>query len=168
MPRELSPIGVRSLMRVEGFVGYAYDDADQKLRHIMPGDHVAGILTIGYGHTGKHAKPGATITKLQASALLAEDLIRFNEHVDSSIKALVAQNVFDACVILCYNIGRNAFSRSTALKLLNYGDSLERVGEALKLWNKTTINGRKVISSGLITRRKIEHTILMRGIYPVN
>jgi len=34
----------------------------------------AGVLTIGYGHTGKDVKPGMKITQTQADALFETDV----------------------------------------------------------------------------------------------
>ena len=39
----------------------------------------SGILTIGYGHTGKDVKKGMIITKKQAKELLKKDLVRFKK-----------------------------------------------------------------------------------------
>ena len=58
----------------EGEVLYAYDDANG--RKIGPGGAVAGTLTIGVGHTGPDVRPGQTITKAQADAILANDLAK--------------------------------------------------------------------------------------------
>ena len=42
----------------------------------------AGVLTIGYGHTGSDVKPGMTITKEQAVELLKKDVAKFEKVVE--------------------------------------------------------------------------------------
>lgn len=77
----------------------------------------AGILTIGYGHTGKDVTPGKRITQTEADALFDKDITTFASSVVPLIcGTTVNGNQFDALVSLAYNIGITAFSRSTLLK----------------------------------------------------
>ena len=54
-----------------------------------------------------------------------------------------------------YNIGFGKFAESTLLKKLNNG-LYNEVPFELKRWNKTTIDGKKVVSRGLVNRRNAE------------
>ena len=66
----------------------------------------AGVLTIGYGHTGKDVKPNQTITKKKAINLLKKDLARFERHVQSYNYIYEwTDNEFSALVSFAYNIG---------------------------------------------------------------
>ena len=66
----------------------------------------AGVLTIGYGHTGKDVKPNQTITKKKAISLLKKDLARFERHVQSYNYIYEwTDNEFSALVSFAYNIG---------------------------------------------------------------
>lgn len=139
--------GVEILKRFEGLELEAYQD-------------IAGIWTIGYGHTGPDVEPGMKISERDAEALLRSDLKPREQAVSSAVKVQLNQNEFDALVSLVYNIGAAAFRSSTALKRLNRND---RVGaaEALTWWNKATVGGvlREVL--GLTRRRAAERALFL-------
>lgn len=66
----------------------------------------AGILTIGYGHTGKDVKPNMTITKEKADELLLKDLEKFEKIVEKYDSTYhFNSNEFSALVSFAYNIG---------------------------------------------------------------
>ena len=66
----------------------------------------AGVLTIGYGHTGSDVKAGMKITKEKATELLKKDLIKFEKHVMKYDNVYhFNQNQFDALVSFAFNIG---------------------------------------------------------------
>lgn len=66
----------------------------------------AGVLTIGYGHTGSDVKKGMKITKKKATSLLKKDVARFEKHVNKydSIYHWTS-NEFSAMVSFAFNIG---------------------------------------------------------------
>lgn len=119
----------------------------------------SGILTIGYGHTGKvrgnKITLQTTITPEEAETLLKEDLTRFEKAVDSLVKVPLNSNQFDALVSFVFNIGINAFSGSTLLKLLNNGD-YNGASQQFKRWIYG--NGNKVLE-GLKKRRTAEEKL---------
>jgi lysozyme len=116
----------------------------------------AGILTIGYGSTGQHVKPGMTITEREAETLLRSDLQRFERCVEASVKVPLTDNQFAALVCFTFNVGEAAFKSSTLLKLLNQGD-YEAVPAQLLRWNKA---GGKVLN-GLTRRREAEGALFL-------
>lgn len=66
----------------------------------------AGVLTIGYGHTGKDVKKNQTITLSEAEALLKKDLAKFEKIVDKYNEIYhFNENEFSALVSFAYNIG---------------------------------------------------------------
>ena len=69
----------------------------------------AGVLTIGYGHTGSDVTTGLTITKEQAYAFLTEDTKSAQQCVSSFVNVKVNQNEYDALVSFVFNIGTTAF-----------------------------------------------------------
>lgn len=116
----------------------------------------AGILTIGYGHTGPDVFEGQEITQEEANTLLKLDLARFEAAVNKHCNT-INQCQFDACVSLCYNIGPGAFAKSSVVRLHNevkYGDA----AQAFMLWNKA---GGKV-SRGLQARRAKESALYLK------
>ena len=119
----------------------------------------SSILTIGYGHTGKvrgsKITLQTTITPEEAETLLKEDLTRFEKAVDSLVKVPLNSNQFDALVSFVFNIGINAFSGSTLLKLLNSGNYKD-ASQQFKRWIYG--NGKKALE-GLVKRRTAEEKL---------
>ena len=88
-----SAAGISLIKKFEGCRLTAYTDS-------------VGVLTIGYGHTGKDVVPGLTITQMMADALLATDLERFEAKVMKYDHIYHwSQCEFDALVSFAYNIG---------------------------------------------------------------
>lgn len=139
--------GIELLKRFEGLELEAYQD-------------IAGIWTIGYGHTGDDVQPGMKLSEREAEELLRRDLKPREQAVSSAVKVSLNQNEFDALVSFVYNVGAAAFRGSTALKRLNRGD---RIGaaDAITWWNKATVGGvlREVL--GLTRRRAAERALFL-------
>lgn len=146
----ISQEGIDLIKRFEGLRLEAYYD-------------VAGIITIGYGHTGSDVYEGQVISEDEAERLLRKDLQRFEDSVNAAVKAPIVQAMFDALVSLSFNIGSNAFKKSTALKRLNKED-YQGAAEAITWWNKATVNGEKVVVSGLARRRAAESALFLRDL----
>ncbi|MBY0421805.1 MAG: lysozyme, partial [Parvularculaceae bacterium] len=117
-----SDTGIALIKRFEGLELKAYQD-------------VAGIWTIGYGHTGDDVKAGMKISEREAEELLRKDVKRFEDGVLRLVTVSLNQNEFDALVSFTFNVGAEAFRKSTARRRLNAGD---RVGaaEAITWFNK--------------------------------
>lgn len=110
----------------------------------------AGVLTIGYGSTGKHVKRGMVITQQEADDLKRRDLVRFERAVAKHAPD-ATQNQFDAMVCLAFNIGIGGFIKSSALRFHKQGKH-NTAAERFKLWNK---GGGRVLK-GLVRRRAAE------------
>lgn len=113
--------------------------------------------TIGYGHYGADVTQGMRITQERAEQLLQSDLVRFENTVNSAVKVLITQSMFNALVSFCYNVGQSAFKNSTLLKLLNKGKYNEACQQFAR-WNKS---GGKVLT-GLVNRRTKEKKEFLR------
>ena len=113
----------------------------------------AGVLTIGYGHTGKDVKPNQTITKKKAISLLKKDLARFERHVQSYNYIYEwTDNEFSALVSFAYNIGN--IDQLTA-----YGTrTRSQIRTAMLKYVKA--NGKTL--TGLVKRRKAELKLFNR------
>lgn len=122
----------------------------------------AGVLTIGYGHTDAAGPPkvmlGMQITELEANRILREDLKKYEQAVDKSVRVPLSQNQFDALVSFTFNCGIGALQKSTLLKKLNRGE-YDSVPAELMKWNKA--GGREL--AGLTRRRRAEAK-MWRGI----
>ena len=113
----------------------------------------AGVLTIGYGHTGKDVKLNQTITKKKAISLLKKDLARFERHVQSYNYIYEwTDNEFSALVSFAYNIGN--IDQLTA-----YGTrTRSQIRSAMLKYVKA--NGKTL--QGLVKRRKAELKLFNR------
>lgn len=111
----------------------------------------AGVLTIGYGHTGD-VKEGQTITAEYAETLLRADLVKYELKVSKyDPQYNWNQNEFDAMVSFAYNIGNID-------QLTDRGNrSKEVIAEKMLQYNKA---GGKVLS-GLTKRRKAERELFL-------
>ncbi len=148
----VSNSGVALLKRFEGLELEAYQD-------------IAGIWTIGYGHTGPDVQPGMKISEREAEELLKRDLKPREEAVARLVSVSLNQNEFDALVSFVYNVGIEAFKGSTARRRLNAKD---RVGaaEALTWWNKATVGGVLRVVTGLTRRRAAERALFLEPVEP--
>ena len=120
----------------------------------------AGVLTIGYGHTGTNAQgqelqESDTVTHEQAMRLLYEDVLWAEDAVNEQ-RLDLTQNQFDALVSFVFNVGATAFANSTLLKKLKSCDFDEAADEFLR-WNKA---GGKVLR-GLTARREAERDLFL-------
>lgn len=138
----ISENGIEFIRQLEGEKLTAYPD-------------IVGIWTIGVGHTGfvdgKPVARGMAITKEKSKELLTADLKRFESAVNDAVKVTLTQNQFDALVSLAFNIGEEAFARSTLVNKLNAGDK-KGAAEQFLVWKNA--GGR--VSQGLLNRRQKE------------
>lgn len=116
-----------------------------------------GVWTIGYGHT-KGVKEGDVITKEQADAFLAQDVMGAVGAVTALVKIPITQNQFDALVDFVFNVGSTQFASSTLLKLLNTGDYVA-ASKQFARWKYD--NGKEV--AGLVARRKDEADLFLHN-----
>jgi len=141
--------GIALIKKHEGFRSHPY---------LCP----AGIPTIGYGSTfylnGTKVKmTDKPINESEAGYLLIMLLGRFEKIVNTFTDVHLNQNEFDALVSFVYNVGAEAFKKSTLLRLLNAGVPKVEVANQFHRWNK---GGGKVLQ-GLVTRRKDEADLFL-------
>ena len=134
----ISDICFDQLKRFEGLRNEAYRDA-------------AGVLTIGYGHTGPDVRPGDVITKYWAEHLLKADLYDVERAVDE-LKVAITQPQFDALVSFAFNLGIYKLKTSTLLKTIREGGSMHEIKAEFKKW--VYAGGQKL--KGLEQRREWE------------
>ena len=120
----------------------------------------AGVLTIGYGSTGPHVKPGMTISETEAEALLKQDLTRFEKGISEQINVPLDQCEFDALVSWAFNCGLGATADSTLRRRLNAEENKSTVfAEELPRW---TSGGM----AGLVRRRDAEVKLANQKQFP--
>ncbi len=143
-----SPRGIAFIAAHEGVVTKAYRD-------------VAGVWTIGIGHTAAAGAPkpvaGMTITRDEAFAILARDLPAYERRTEVALGA-VAQTVFDGAVSFDFNTG--AIARASWAKAYRAGN-LAAARSGLMDW--TRAGGRQI--AGLVRRREAEARLIFEGTY---
>ena len=121
----------------------------------------AGVLTIGYGHTGSDVYPNQQITEEEAEQLLWKDTESAQQTVSSFVTAKINQNEYDALVSFTFNVGPTAFVNSTLLKLLNHGADRKVVAAEFDRWVKA---GDDKPVPGLMRRREAEKALFLEKI----
>jgi lysozyme len=146
-----SKIGIDLIKHFEGL-----HDGNLKLIGLQPKKCPAGIWTAGYGHAMRDYKgnflkgnvaPKYTISEIEASIQLQEDLEVFETIVERKIKVPLKQNQFDALVSFTYNTGGSA----TLFQMVNSKNPLLK-----DWWTSHYITGGGKVLKGLIERRKSE------------
>ncbi len=147
MARRINAAGLSHIMQWEGKRLVAYQD-------------VAGIWTIGYGHTTAAGIPrvreGMRISDKEAEDILKADLRKFEDRVSRLVKVPLTDNQFAVLVSFDFNTG--ALHKSTLLKKLNAGD-YDAVPVELMKW--VNAGGKRV--QGLVNRRAAEAGLWAKG-----
>jgi len=136
-----SQIGVDLIKHFEGFISKPY---------LCP----ARVATIGYGSTkygdGKKVKLNdKAINENEATLLLKNTLIIYENIVNKKVKVQLKQSQFDALVSHTYNTGGS----NTLFNLINN----EANDESIKKWFETKyISANGKVLKGLVERRKAE------------
>lgn len=94
----------------------------------------AGVLTIGYGHTGPDVTEGMVISKVKAEDLLREDVVFAEVGVRAYVNVPLTPGQFDALTSFAFNCGVGALRGSTMLRKLNARDYLGAADE-FKKWD---------------------------------
>lgn len=121
----------------------------------------AGVLTIGYGHTGKDVIKGMVITELYADELLKADVAKLEHSLIKALNAdeiVVNQNQFDALISFSYNLGLTRLVNSTLWRYLKEGNVKAAAGQFIR-WNKA--NGK--VLQGLTYRREAEAKLFLEA-----
>ena len=137
-------VGVLSLSAT-GLIGIAsYEGFSEKAYIPIKGD----VPTIGFGST-EGVKMGDAITVPQALDRLRRDITVAESAISRCVRVPLSQGELDAYTSLAFNIGTDAFCRSTLVVKLNGGDYAGAC-EEIKRW--VYAGGRRV--PGLVARRE--------------
>ena len=147
-------------MRTTSQRGRALIEKHEGLR-LLPYLCPAGIPTVGFGNTfysnGRRVTmQDPPLTRSEANELLTAILARFEKSINTLVTQPITQNQFDALVSFVYNVGTEAFRRSTLLRVINSnpGNYAEIERQFLR-WDKA---GGRVLP-GLVARRRDEFNL---------
>lgn len=138
-------LGATALTNREGTVHQAYLDSN-------------GTPTICVGHTSDPEYPfkmGDVWSAEKCAEVFEHDHAEALSYVDRLVTVPLEPHQRSALASFVFNVGGGAFGSSTLLRELNKGN-YGAVPAQMRRWNKETINGRKVVSRGLINRREDE------------
>lgn len=114
---------------------------------------VAGVWTACDGHTGRDIVIGKRYTDKECDNLLLKDLQPAKKTVDTLVKAPIGEYQRAALYSFVFNVGSDAFSKSTLLRKLNKGDQAGAC-EEMRRW--VYAGGMKW--KGLQNRREMERS----------
>lgn len=115
----------------------------------------AGVLTIGWGHTGLDVREGVTITQSQADTLLDQDLTFFADGIHRLLRGsdMLGGNQQAALISWAFNVGLSAVETSMLRRRILAGESyVTVVPQELPRWNKAD----DIVMVGLVRRRAAE------------
>jgi len=117
---------------------------------------VAGVWTVCDGHTGRDIVIGKKYTDRECDQLLWKDLQPAKKTVDQLVKVPLGEYQRAALYSFVFNVGADAFSKSTLLRKLNRGDK-EGACEEMRRW--VFAGGMKW--KGLQNRREMERSMCL-------
>lgn len=123
----------------------------------------AGVKTVGIGHTGPEINAlevGFKVSEEDILTWLKEDVYEAEQAIKTYVETDLTQAQFDALVSFIFNVGTNAFRRSTLLKKINAEDFTGAEDEFSR-W--IYADGRPL--AGLVTRRGAEQELFSGGSY---
>lgn len=145
---KISEKGISLIKKYEGFFSKPY---------LCP----ANVPTIGYGLTyypktnKKVTLNDRPISELEATDLLKEVLVIYENEVKKHVKKPLNQNQFDALVSFTYNLGGTNLSTSTLLKKINVNPNDPSIAQEFVKWNKAA--GKVLLG---LRRRRTEESNL--------
>lgn len=127
----------------------------------------ARIPTIGYGHI-VGVKLGDTCTQEQANVwLILNCEAKWKAILACVGKIAMTEQQGGALLCFTYNVGESAFAKSSILKKLKAGDYSGVVAE-FKKWVYVKVDGKYVVSNGIVDRRRKEAALFNGGDWRVS
>lgn len=117
----------------------------------------AGVLTVGYGHTGPDVTEGLVISYADAVRLFNEDVDRFALSVEGLVSGVrLNPRQFDSIVSIAYNIGLGNLRKSTLLAKVKADPDDPSIRDEFMRHTKARVNGVLKSLPGLVKRRRGE------------
>jgi lysozyme len=116
----------------------------------------AGVLTVGWGHTGPDVTEGMKITQDFADLLLAADIRWAEKAVEKYVTVEITDNQFSALVSLVFNIGTGNFLKS---RVFSYLQDYNYIDASAHFYDHVYARGEDKPIRGLVIRREREKTL---------
>lgn len=117
-----------------------------------------GIPTICYGETDG-VSMGQVKSRDECDKMLAMRLAWFAWRVDEAVTLPMSDKTHAALTSFTYNVGVDAFRKSTLLKLFNAGQKVEACNQILR-WKFA----KGKILPGIVKRRELERKLCLDGL----
>lgn len=145
----LSAVGLLLIATHEGFSPKPYKDT-------------GGVITNGFGNAS--ITPNKSVTVVEALSDLKLNTTSAGQAVSNCIHKNLTQGQYDSYVSMAYNVGANAFCKSTMAKKANAGD---RVGSCNEFDKWVYVAGKDCRiktnnCSGIVKRRKAEKELCLQ------
>ena len=137
----ISEVGLNLLKQFEGCKLTAYRD-------------IAGVLTIGWGHTGPEVVEGMVWTPAQAQVQLTCDVQKFGDAVTKLVPEGCTQNQFEALTVFAYNVGIGNLRKLLAHPWAEVPDWILK-------YDKAHVEGVLQPVKGLTRRREAEKALFL-------
>jgi lysozyme len=134
--------GIDLIKRFEGCRLSVYKDA-------------VGLNTVGWGHR-TNLPVGTHISQPEADTTLLADIAEREQELDDLLTVELNPNQYSALISFVYNLGIDALSRSTLLRLVN-AEEFQLASQEFSKWCRA---GGKVLS-GLVARREKEKDLFL-------
>lgn len=138
MRRTVSDNGVEFAKRWETFKSRPYyATADEKAR---------GIVTWGYGHTGKVSEAPSwnrDMSEADALALLRQDMAKAERKANELVHPVFNQAQFDAIVDVCFNVGIGVILKDNVLGDFDDAVRLGNVSECRRIMGQFIYQNKK-------------------------
>lgn len=119
----------------------------------------AGVLTIGWGHTGSDVFEGRRISQAKADSIFEDDIRRFAATLDDWMAVdrcpALAQHQYDALLSFAYNVGISAFRCSTLWRKVCHDPADCTIPNEFRRW----VHSKGKVLPGLVARRAKEAKI---------
>ena len=119
----------------------------------------AGVWTIGRGHT-KGVREGDVINASAEVAQFQRDMNEWEQNVRAYLRRQPNENQLAAFISFAFNVGIKGFASSSVLKAFERFDD-DAAARSFMLWDKATVNGKKVSLPGLTARRAAEAALYL-------
>lgn len=119
---------------------------------------LAGVMTIGFGHTGKDVHEGLIWTQDRADAALSNDLQTAAMGLFPLVKTKLSEKQTAALISICFNLGAKALKQSQLIADVNAGRWIEAAHQFAR-WDHV---GKEEVK-GLLRRRFIEAALFLEG-----
>ena len=126
---------------------------------LTPYKCIAGVWTIGYGHTKGVNGNTEPITEEQAEQILLNDLAYFEGLVNDKnyVPQNINQNQFDALVSFAFNLGGGNLKELCNANYPRGKKTVDHIVDEITLYNKVN----KKFCQGLANRRKTEKQLFL-------